>query len=104
PGPPPQYLTDEMTRLRSNPMQFTLRFLQDIYHQFNRLLFHNVQSLHKHFMDVICDNSYMESDVLCFVEPWTLEDDIYDMPAFSIVRRQNCGCPRNSEGSFLASK
>jgi hypothetical protein len=104
PPPPDDPVTQEMARLRSNPLKLTLRFFQDLANSTFKLLFHNVQSLKTHLDDILADHCYMASDILAFVEPMTKAEDSICLPEFTHVHRIDCPGQRSSYGSSIFSK
>jgi nucleoside-triphosphatase THEP1 len=104
PGPPPDFVLLELARLRKKGFKFSLQFLQDIPDTHYKLIFHNVQSLHKHFQDITSDQCYTSADMMAFVEPWILENENYDFRGFQCFHKSACSIPRNSTGSILYGK
>lgn len=51
------------------------------------IIYHNVQSLHAHIEDVRNDTLMLQCDILCFVETWTLKEENYDIPGFTVMSR-----------------
>ena len=54
-----------------------------------QILYHNVQSLHGHFNDVVQDKLILNSDFICLVETWCLESENYSIPNYEVVSRLN---------------
>jgi nucleoside-triphosphatase THEP1 len=104
PPPPPEYVLLELARLRKQGFKFSLQFMQDIPNTHYKLMFHNVQSLHKHHLDILCDQCYTSADMMSFVEPWILDNEEYDFEGFRAYQRVNCRYPRNSVGSIVYVK
>jgi len=104
PGPPPQFILDELSHLRKKGFQLSLKFLQDVPDSFHKLIFHNVQSLHKHYYDIVSDIGFTSADVMAFVEPWIFQNENYDIPTFQTLHRRDCGSTRNSIGSIVFVK
>ncbi|XP_075158165.1 uncharacterized protein LOC142231442 [Haematobia irritans] len=50
-----------------------------------KIVYQNIQSLHAHIEDVRNDKLIMQAHVLCFVETWTLKEEIYNIPGFTIL-------------------
>ena len=98
-------VTMEMERLRTIPFKFSMKFLQDVDDTFEKIYFHNVQSLVEHLPDVVTDQCCLASDLICFVEPHLLEGDVFEVLKFSSIYRVNCRSrPRNSEGALVLRK
>jgi hypothetical protein len=93
-----------MARLRRNPFQFTLRFLQDFGDECVKLYFYNVESLLSHLEDVKSDHYAMASNILAFVEPHLLPIHDVDIPSHQVLHRANCRQIRNSEGALLLKR
>ena len=104
PKPPSQFITDEINRLRSDPLQLSMPFLQDFPKDDLKIIFHNVQSLHKHALDVAADKAFMAADLIILIEPWSLPSDIYKFKKFKCIFRQDCEHKRSSYGSMIFCK
>ncbi|OXA43032.1 ATP-dependent DNA helicase pif1 [Folsomia candida] len=95
----------EMARLRSTEFTFSMKFLQDYRDEFEKIYFQNTQSFNAHGDDIRADHCAMASNVLAFVEPWLLPQDLLDVPGFHYIYRKNCSGPnRNSEGALIMEK
>jgi hypothetical protein len=97
-------VTVEMERLRSMPLELSLRFLQDYGDDFERIYYHNVQSFVQHHLDVKADHCAMAANFLALVEPHLKPTDQIDQPSFSCIHRTNCRGRVNSEGALLFKK
>lgn len=97
---------DEMCRLRRDrKLQFSLRFLQDIYCGY-KVYFHNCQSLNAHYNDIIADPCVYSADLLIFVEPHLLPEDDVQIPGYKCIHRADCerGTRRTAEGTAVFLK
>jgi hypothetical protein len=92
-----------MERLRSIPVSFTLKFLQDYDDDHEKIFFHNVQSFLAHRADVFSDQCALASSCLAFVEPHLLKSDKIHLPTF-VQFREDCRTNRNSEGALVLFK
>ena len=61
-------VTDEMERLRQNPLKIPLPFIYNHPHNTRTYTFHNVRTLHKHCNDLASDYNIMATTVLCVAE------------------------------------
>lgn len=96
---------DEMKRLRATPLLMELKFLQDFNSDYNKIYFHNVESLnHQHFKDITSDRCPMSADFIFLVEPRLLAGDTYQFSGHSEFHRVNCSSNRNSEGILALKK
>ena len=97
-------VTQEMARLQATSGPLSLRFLQDVNSDTWKIVFHNVQRLMPHLLDIFADHSTMTADVLAFVEPWLTVGDHPRLEGFVINSRTNSQTTPNSYGSILFSR
>jgi hypothetical protein len=98
---PDNPVTLEMERLRSIPLEFSLRYLQDLGNDCEKIYVHNVQSFALHHPDVLADHCAMASNYLALVEPHLRDSDQINIPNFTCIHRTNCRQQINSEGALL---
>jgi hypothetical protein len=98
---PDNPVTLEMEKLRKNPLQFSLKFLQDFGEEFEKIYLHNVQSYVQHHPDVEADHCAMSSNFLALVEPHLRNSDKINLPAYTCIHRTDCRQQINSEGVLL---
>ena len=86
PAPPKEDdpMVVELQRLESiapEPMFAFLHSQENCGYQF---MYHNVQSLHAHYEDILADKSFMASDFMLFAETWSIMGDEYEFPDFQL--------------------
>ena len=104
PKQPQLCITNELNRLKANPIQLSIKFLQDFSKDDLKIVFHNVQSLHKHALDVASEKSFMAADAMLFVETWSLPSDTYKFKKFKCKFREDSERKRSSYGSMIFCK
>jgi len=104
PGPPPAYILKELKRLRNLPIQLSIQFLQDYPPSSLKIIFHNVESLHRYHADVNADRCFMAADVIALVEPHTDPGATYTFSNFNCISRHDPENKKSSYGSFLLGK
>ncbi|GBP43097.1 ATP-dependent DNA helicase PIF1 [Eumeta japonica] len=77
----------EMKRLEQNKLVPYFKFLQTPEDNAVQIVFHNVQSLRKHFSDVIIDPIIHSSHAALFVETWGCRRDTFELDGFYEVCR-----------------
>ena len=83
--------------------EFNLTFPEDSNHSY--ALYHNIRSLHKYQKHVLSDPNYLHANILMFVETRLRDTDIFDLPNFTCIHRQDCIYPtRHPFGSALYVK
>ncbi|CAF1310151.1 unnamed protein product [Rotaria sordida] len=68
-------------------IKFSLQFPEESQGEKIYLMFHNVQSLNKHFLDVKSDNTFLSASMISLVETWTKPSDYLEIERFKIVQR-----------------
>ena len=65
-----------------------------------QLYYHNVQSLDVLFRDIGSDTLLQTSEILCFVETWSLPTENYNLPNYTILHKIDAyeGCLREKRG------
>jgi hypothetical protein len=81
----------EYQRLRDKSLlEFNLNYLDNIDHSVFKIVYHNVQSLHKNYEFVKNDYFMKNSDLIFLSETWTLSNEIYELDDFDCVQRTDC--------------
>lgn len=94
------YLFQEMKRWETHKMTPIFRFLREDYDGI-QVLFHNIQSIPKHWNLVRNDKVFTRSHILMFGETWTKPNDNYRIPHFNLVERIDCQERRTAKGVHL---
>jgi hypothetical protein len=68
------------------------------------VMFHNVQSLNKHFLDVKSDKTFLFASMISLVETWTKPGDSLEIEGFKIVQRRDCNDIRKPFGQITYLK
>jgi hypothetical protein len=76
---------EEIKRLETVPVQFELRYLYEQPEKTFKIIFQNVQSLHKHLEDLKNDYTYKDADVIICIEAWSKADDKFEIPNFLTI-------------------
>ncbi|XP_037825564.1 uncharacterized protein LOC119613607 [Lucilia sericata] len=95
----PKVTNNDLVQMEMNNLQNSKKLTTNFDFLMDRRLnitYHNVQSLHAHIEDVRCDKLMLQSDILCFVETWTLSHENYDIPGFSILPRMRLDSNENA--------
>ncbi|CAF3578362.1 unnamed protein product [Rotaria sp. Silwood1] len=72
--------------MRSERMiKFSLEFPEESQGERFYVMFHNVQSLNKHFLDIKSDKAFLFASMISLVETWTKPDDSLEIEGFKIV-------------------
>jgi len=86
-----------------SPLKFLLPFPEENGHKY--AMFHNIRSLNLYLPYVINHPSYMNADILMFVETRFKAGEVHDIPGYACVHRQDCVLPqRHPFGSALYVK
>jgi PIF1-like helicase/Helitron helicase-like domain at N-terminus/Herpesvirus tegument protein, N-terminal conserved region len=67
-------------------------------------LYHNVQSLHCHYEDIVPDMVYTSADLMLFVETWTLVTDNYSFSDYELIGHIYCTKRRTAYGCYCIIK
>ncbi|CAF1454283.1 unnamed protein product [Rotaria sordida] len=90
--------------MRSERMlKFSLEFPKESQERFY-LMFYNVQSLNKHFLDVKSDKTFLSASIISLVETWTKSSDSLEIEGFKIVQRRDCNDIRKPFGQITYLK
>ncbi|KAI8116853.1 ATP-dependent DNA helicase PIF1 [Lucilia cuprina] len=96
----PNLTNKDLVQVEMNNLQNSKKLITNFDFLMDRssinVTYHNVQSLHAHIEDVRCDNLILQSDILCFVETWTLSHENYDIPGFRILPRMRLNSNENA--------
>ncbi|CAF1553110.1 unnamed protein product, partial [Adineta ricciae] len=91
--------------MRSERMlKFSLEFPEESEENKFFIVFHNVQSLNKHFLDVKSDKTLLSSSIISLVETWTKSSDNLETEGFQIVHRRDCHDVRKPFGQVIYFK
>ena len=91
----------ELCRLRSQSRISFDSFDTVVTDRIKTVLFHNIQSFTLHRMDILRHGTYTSADILCFVEPRTLPDDVVELPGFNLLCRLDCSVSRRNSYGML---
>jgi hypothetical protein len=78
-------VVNELERLRKCPLKFEFKYLFEQSSESFKIIFHNIQSINKHFEDINNDYSYKSADIMIFVEAWSLKSDKYVIENFKTI-------------------
>jgi len=91
--------------MRSERMlKFSLEFPEESREETFSLMFHNVQSLNKHFQDIKFDKTFLSSSMISLVETWTKSIDSLELEGFKIIHRRDCNDVRKPFGQITYIK
>ncbi|CAF3612463.1 unnamed protein product [Rotaria sp. Silwood1] len=91
--------------MRSERMiKFSLEFPEESQGERFYVMFHNVQSLNKHFLDIKSDKTFLFASMISLVETWTKPDDSLEIEGFKIVQRRDCNHIRKPFGQITYLK
>jgi hypothetical protein len=87
--------------MRSERMlKLSLEFPEQFQRERFFVMFHNVQSLHKHILDVRNDDTFLCASMISLVETWTKPTDSLEIEGFQIVHRRDCENTRKPFGQI----
>ncbi|KAK3916003.1 ATP-dependent DNA helicase [Frankliniella fusca] len=69
----------EKSRLRTQPFLSRWHNFRNVRSGYIRVIYHNIQSLKAHFVDVSLDEVFLSADVLLFAETWCKMDDCINL-------------------------
>jgi hypothetical protein len=93
----------EINRLRTKAaLEFSLVFPDENHSGSIKFVYHNVQSLAKHYLDILNDNNYMNTDILLFVETWTKRE--FRFPGFECIKQSESSTLKHANGCAIYSK
>ena len=91
--------------MRSERMlKFSLEFPEESQGERFLVMFHNVQSLNKHILDVRSDKTFLSSSMISLVETWTKPTDSLEIEGFKIIHRRDCNDIRKPFGQITYLK
>ncbi|CAM4981284.1 unnamed protein product [Rotaria socialis] len=91
--------------MRSERMlKFSLEFPEESQEERFSMMFHNVQSLNKHFSDMQFDKTFLSSSMISLVETWTKPSDNLEIEGFKIAHRRDCDDVRKPFGQSIYLK
>ena len=85
-------------------LKFSLRFPEESQDGKFYVMFHNVQSLNKHILDVKSDKTFLYASMISLVETWTKPGDPLEIEGFKIVQRRDCNDIRKPFGQITYLK
>jgi hypothetical protein len=68
------------------------------------VMFHNVQSLNKHILDIRSDKTLLSAFMISLVETWTKLTDSLEIEGFKIIHRRDCNDTRKPFGQIIYLK
>ena len=91
--------------MRSERMlKFSLNFPEESPGERFFVMFHNVQSLNKHILDVRSDKTFLSASMISLVETWTKPTDSLEIEGFKIIHRRDCNDTRKPFGQITYLK
>ena len=91
--------------MRSERMlEFSLEFPEESQGERFFVMFHNVQSLNKHILDVRSDKTFLCASMISLVETWTKPGDTLETEGFKVIHRRDCNDTRKPFGQITYFK
>ena len=91
--------------MRSERMlKFSLEFPEESQGERFFVMFHNVQSLNKHILDVRSDKTFLSASMISLVETWTKPSDSLEIEGFKVIHRRDCNDTRKPFGQITYLK
>ncbi|KAF9758259.1 ATP-dependent DNA helicase PIF1, partial [Nosema granulosis] len=91
--------------MRSERMlKFSLDFPEESQGERVFVMFHNVQSLNKHILDIRSDNTFLCASMISLVETWTKPTDSLEIEGFKVIHRRDCNEIRKPFGQITYLK
>ena len=91
--------------MRSERMlKFSLEFSEESEEEIFFVMFHNVQSLNKHVLDIRSDKTFLCASMISLVETWTKPIDSLEIEGFKIIQRCDCNDTRKPFGQITYLK
>ena len=91
--------------IRSERMlKFSLEFPEESQGERFFVMFHNVQSLNKHILDIRSDKTFLCASMISLVETWTKPTDSLEIEGFKIIHRRDCNDIRKPFGQITYLK
>ena len=85
-------------------MKFPLEYSEESQGERLFVMFHNVQSLNKHFLNVKSDKTFLSASMISLFETWTKPSDNLEIEGFKIVHRRDCDDIRKLFGQIIYLK
>ena len=85
-------------------LKFSLEFPKESQGERFFVMFHNVQSLNKHMLDIRSDETFLSASVISLVETWTKSMDSLEIEGFKIIHRRDCYDTRKPFGQITYLK
>ena len=102
PPKPPEHndaVTMMFKTMRSErTLKFSLEFPEESPEENVFVMFHNVQSLNKHILDIRCNQTFLCASLISLVETWTKSTDSLEIEGFKIIQRRDCHDKRKPFG------
>ncbi|CAF1542519.1 unnamed protein product, partial [Rotaria sp. Silwood1] len=91
--------------MRSERMlKFSLEFPEESQGERFFVMFHNVQSLNKHILDIRSDKTFLCASMISLVETWTKPTDFLEIEGFKVIHRRDCNDTRKPFGQITYLK
>ncbi|CAF4166144.1 unnamed protein product, partial [Rotaria sordida] len=91
--------------MRSERMlKFSLEFPEESQGERFFVMFHNVQSLNKHILDIRSDKTFLCASMISLVETWTKPTDSLEIEGFKVIHRRDCNDTRKPFGQITYLK
>ena len=91
--------------MRSERMlKFSLEFPEESQAEKFSIMFHYVQSLNKHILDVRSDKTFLRASMISLVETWTKPTDYLEIEGFKVIHRRDCNDTRKPFGQIIYLK
>ncbi|CAF1352277.1 unnamed protein product [Rotaria sp. Silwood1] len=91
--------------MRSERMlKFSLEFPEESQGERFFVMFHNVQSLNKHILDIRSDKTLLCASMISLVETWTKPTDSLEIEGFKVIHRRDCNDTRKPFGQITYLK
>jgi hypothetical protein len=85
-------------------LEFSLEFPEESQGERFFVMFHNVQSLNKHILDVRSDKTFLSASMISLVETWTKPGDSLEIEGFKVIHRRDCNDTRKPFGQITYLK
>ncbi|XP_065214928.1 uncharacterized protein LOC135841724 [Planococcus citri] len=85
-------------------VQLNLKFIQD-YMTYSTVVYWNIQSLNKHYLDLCADSNFITAKILIIAETWYLATDEFSISNFKVLyRKDNISLIRKPYGLIICAK
>ncbi|CAF4032542.1 unnamed protein product [Rotaria sp. Silwood2] len=85
-------------------LKFSLEFPEESQGERFFVMFHSVQSLNKHIMDIRSDKTFLCASMISLVETWTKPTDSLEIEGFKVIHRRDCNDTRKPFGQITYLK